>query len=119
MLPATTVIAATRTSGARRAIMSATASSDAVSVSIKKVRVTGDSIAEDSKAPSAAFPERHLTCGAMQRSVQFTLSKGEHDVHATKSDDCVVDDDHQRHLLGFLGQHLQGCQELPLRAFLL
>src|SRR5260221_12084036 len=38
-LPATTVMAATRTLGERRAMMSATASSEAVSVSIKNVRV--------------------------------------------------------------------------------
>jgi hypothetical protein len=32
---------------------------------------------------------------------------------------ALFDDDHERHLLGFLGQYLQGREELSLRIVLL
>jgi hypothetical protein len=54
-----------------------------------------------------------------EEEYSYTLSKGDYDVYAPESIDCVVDDDHQRHLLGVVGQHLQGRQELSFRAFLL
>src|SRR5260370_19205340 len=41
------------------------------------------------------------------------------DVHTPQSDDCTLHDDYERHLLGLLGQHLQGCQKLSLRIVLL
>src|SRR5579862_5808075 len=103
-------MAATRTSGARKAMIRATASSEAVSVSIRKVRGTRVRIAE---------PSRDLTCGSHPKKCRVTrLSRRTH-VHAANFNCCAVDDDYQRHLLGFVGQYLQGCQKLPIRTFLL
>ena len=67
-VPATTVIAATRTSGSRKAMIRATASSDAVSVSIRKVRGTGVSIANASNVRQA--------CDQQQSSVELLVFQG-------------------------------------------
>ena len=134
--PATTVIAATRTSGARKAMMSATASSEAVSVSMRNVRGTGkDSrgiptrcvncsnfvpLSTRSGLPSRL--NRHCrspNCLTEQRRVQLLVLQGGPHVHTAEFDDRAVDDGRQRGLLGIVGQYLQGREELSLRTFLL
>src|SRR5580700_2598806 len=64
---------------------------------------------------SCLFPEFAASRLGILR--QATLRRK--DVHASQSRRCAVDDDYERHLLGLLGQHLQGCEELSLRAVLL
>src|SRR6266567_5657885 len=112
--PATTVIAATRTSGARKAMISATASSEAVSVSMRNVRGTGVRITDQRRPPG-----RLCLWPTSKKCTVTRFPKGEPDVHAAESDNRAVDDDHQRRLLGFLGKHIQGCQELSFRTLLL
>src|SRR6266404_46832 len=41
------------------------------------------------------------------------------DVHTPQPGSCTLHDDYERHLLGLLGQYLQGRQELSLRVVLL
>src|ERR1022692_958665 len=52
-------------------------------------------------------------CGSNWRTLRRT------DVHTPHSGYCTVYDDHELHLLGLLGQPLQGRQELSLRIVLL
>ena len=54
---------------------------------------------------------------ADQGKFSSILSLRRNNVHATHVGYCTVHDDYQRHLLGFLGQHLQGRKELSFRLF--
>ena len=50
-----------------------------------------------------------MTFTKQEYSSQFpflTTSGGEPIVHTVESEHCAVDDDHERHLLGFLGKYL-------------
>src|SRR5260370_21696676 len=62
-----------------------------------------------------------VTRGKEEYSYTFygRLSLEENYVHAIKSRNCAVDDDHERRLLGIVGKHLQGSQRLSFRALLL
>src|SRR6476646_8721053 len=40
-------------------------------------------------------------------------------VHASQSGNCTTNDDYHGHLLGLLGEYIQGSEELPLRIILL
>src|SRR6267154_6466249 len=62
-------------------------------------------------------------CGCLYLEFRVSESSQSHlrrkHVYAPQFGNCVVDDDHERWLLGFVGGYLQGCEELPLRTFLL
>src|ERR1700677_3409275 len=46
------------------------------------------------------------------REVKKSIRPRRSDVYTPKSGYCTVHDDYERHLLGLVGQYVQGCQEL-------
>src|SRR5208337_3730051 len=60
-----------------------------------------------------------LTLGLCTATLRRDSDLRRSDVHTPHSGYCTVLDDHERHLLGLVGQHLQGRQELSLRVVLL
>src|SRR5260370_17501150 len=62
-----------------------------------------------------------VTRGKEEYSYTFSgrLSLEENYVHAIKSRNCAVNDDHERRLLGLEGKHLPRRQKVSFRAFLL
>ena len=79
----------------------------------------GRSIAEGRSFSTSATSGQLCLVAGLEEEYSYTFSKGDNDVHAAEFNDRAVDDDRQRDLLGFVGQHLQGRQELSFRTFLL
>ena len=60
-----------------------------------------------------------MACGQCSCFRGWCRTPRRNNVHSANFPAGLADDDHQRHLLGFLGQYLQRREELPLRTFLL
>ncbi len=52
------------------------------------------------------YPYQSVLVAHREEVYSYSFCKGDHDVHTAEFDDCAVDDDYQRGLLGFLGQYV-------------
>src|SRR5271169_571380 len=78
----------------------------------RRLVLCGSIVRQIGRKMNSGFALTLALCTATLRRDSYIIpTPGRRDVHAPQSGYCDVHDDHERHLLGLLGQHLQGRQE--------